>query len=71
MGRSSNFSVVNQNIYTYVRARFREAVIDTTKLANNAKRVEKWAIAVTRDPFLLHQFCNDVGFTHLGNRNKI
>jgi hypothetical protein len=63
MGRSSNFSIVNQNIYTYVRARFREAVIETTTSTNDAQHVEKWAIAVSREQFLLRQFCSDVGFT--------
>ncbi|CAF4361475.1 unnamed protein product [Didymodactylos carnosus] len=61
-GKSSSFSIVNQNIYTYVRARFREAVVETARSTNDAKRVEKWGVAVTRQEFLLRQFCNDVGF---------
>lgn len=70
MGRSSNFAVVNQNIYTYVRARFREAVIETTREISDPRRVEKWAIAITREEFLLRQFCAGVGFTRTDQEEK-
>ncbi|CAF1054908.1 unnamed protein product [Didymodactylos carnosus] len=64
MGRSISSSVNNHNIYTYVRARFREAVIETSSgRGNMAQNVEKWAVAVVREQFLLRQFCIDVEFT--------
>jgi hypothetical protein len=68
MGRSMSSSVVNQNVYTYVRARFREAVVEQQQEANNEQQqqqqqtVEKWAVAVIREPFLLRQFSADVQF---------
>jgi len=64
MGRSMSSSVVNQSIYTYVRARFREAVVEQQQGASDPQQqtVEKWAIAVIREPFLLRQFSSDVQF---------
>ena len=58
MGRSMSSSVVNQSVYTYVRARFREAVVEHQQ----QQTVEKWAVAVIREPFLLRQFSSDVQF---------
>jgi hypothetical protein len=58
MGTSTNSSVVHQALYIYVTSRFREAVIET----NNKSNVEKWSIAVARDPFLLKKFSEDVQF---------
>lgn len=63
MGLSTSSSVVNQSVYTYVRARFREAVVEQEE--NNEKKqqtVEKWAVAVIREPFLLKQFASNVQF---------
>ena len=51
MGIATSSSVVNQSIYLYVTSRFREA------------KVERWAIAVARDPFLLRKFIADADFT--------
>ena len=64
MGRSMSSSVVNQNVYTYVRARFREAVVEQQQDENGGEQqtVEKWAVAVIREPFLLRQFSADVQF---------
>jgi hypothetical protein len=65
MGRSMSSSVVNQSIYTYVRARFREAVVEQQEEASDEQQqqtIEKWAVAVIREPFLLRQFMNDVQF---------
>lgn len=74
MGRSMSSSIVNQSVYTYVRARFREAVVEQQTEASNEdeeedvendeqqQSVEKWAVAVIREPFLLRQFSNDVQF---------
>ncbi|CAF3345714.1 unnamed protein product, partial [Rotaria sp. Silwood2] len=58
MGTSTSSSVVHQALYIYVTSRFREAVIET----NNKSNVEKWSIAVVRDPFLLKKFSQDVEF---------
>ncbi|CAF3790646.1 unnamed protein product [Rotaria sp. Silwood1] len=64
MGRSMSSSVVNQSVYTYVRARFREAVVEQQQEKNDEQQqmVEKWAVAVIREPFLLRQFSSDVQF---------
>lgn len=63
MGRSISSAVVNQNIYTYVRARFREAVVEWTQDNDQQRQtIEKWAVAVIREPFLFRQFSNDVQF---------
>ncbi|CAF3710688.1 unnamed protein product [Rotaria sordida] len=64
MGRSMSSSVVNQSVYTYVRARFREAVVEQQQETNDEQQqmVEKWAVAVIREPFLLRQFSSDVQF---------
>ena len=62
MGRSMSSSVVNQSVYTYVRARFREAVVEQHEDNDEQQSVEKWAVAVIREPFLLRQFAGDVQF---------
>ncbi|UJR20275.1 hypothetical protein I4U23_023406 [Adineta vaga] len=64
MGRSFSSSVVNQSVYTYVRARFREAVVEQQLDINSEgqQTVEKWTVAVIREPFLSRQFSSDVQF---------
>ncbi|CAF3715074.1 unnamed protein product [Rotaria sp. Silwood1] len=64
MGRSMSSSVVNQSVYTYVRARFREAIVEQQQETDDESQqmVEKWAVAVIREPFLLRQFSSDVQF---------
>jgi hypothetical protein len=62
MGTSVSSSVVNQSIYTYVVSRFREAKLEAKK-ANKNEVNERWAIAVSRDQFLLRKFTTDVNFT--------
>ncbi|CAF3762706.1 unnamed protein product [Rotaria sp. Silwood1] len=62
MGTSVSSSVVNQSIYTYVVSRFREAKLEASK-ANKNEVNERWAIAVSRDQFLLKKFTADVNFT--------
>ena len=64
MDRSTSSLIVNQSVYTYVRARFREAVVEIHEENENNKKpnVEKWAVAVIREPFLLRQFTADVQF---------
>ena len=62
MGRSTSSSIVNQNIYTYVRARFRDCVMEDQQ-QQKTDTMERWAVAVIREPFLLRQFCTDVQFT--------
>ncbi|CAF1669041.1 unnamed protein product [Rotaria magnacalcarata] len=61
MGRSTSSSVVNQNIYTYVRARFRDCAIEYCQ-DESTDKIERWAVAIIREPFLLRQFCSDVQF---------
>jgi hypothetical protein len=62
MGTSTSSSVVNQSIYSYITSRFREAKIEASR-SNNRQTIERWAIAVVRDPFLLRKFTADVDFT--------
>jgi hypothetical protein len=61
MGTSVSSAVVNQSIYIYVTSRFREAKIEASR-ANQKMTIERWAIAVARDPFLLKKFTADVDF---------
>ncbi|CAF1432719.1 unnamed protein product [Rotaria sordida] len=61
MGRSTSSSVVNQSIYTYVRARFRDCAIEYDQ-GKSKDKIERWAVAIIREPFLLRQFCTDVQF---------
>ncbi|CAF1397310.1 unnamed protein product [Rotaria sp. Silwood1] len=61
MGTSVSSSVVNQSIYIYVTSRFREAKIEASR-ADQKLTIERWAIAVVRDPFLLKKFIADVDF---------
>ncbi len=63
MGRSTSSSVVNQSIYTYVRARFRDYAIEDQQQDQSTDNIERWVVAIIREPFLLRQFCTDVQFT--------
>ena len=70
MGRSTNFSLTNQNVYTYVKEKFQLAYIEEPLTpqednSNNNFNEEKWSVMVISDPFLLRQFCDDVKFTRL------
>ncbi len=62
MGTSTSSSVVNQRIYVYITNRFQEAKIESSN-PDEKSRIERWAIAIVRDSFLLKKFTNDVGFT--------
>lgn len=73
MGRSTSSSVVNQSVYTYVRARFREAVVEQRQedvASEEQQTVEKWAVAVIREPFLLRQFTADVQFARTKHEDE-
>lgn len=73
MGRSTSSSIVNQSVYTYVRARFREAVVEQPQAnvkGEDQKTIEKWAVAVIREPFLLRQFVSDVQFARTRREEK-
>ena len=71
MGRSTNFSLINQNVYTYVKDKFQSAYVEPSKVlsdtteddSNDIISTEKWTVVVSRDPFLIRQFCDDVQFT--------
>ncbi|CAF1043150.1 unnamed protein product, partial [Didymodactylos carnosus] len=69
MGTSTSSSVVNQSIYIYVTSRFREAKIEVNN-ADKRLKIERWAIAVVRDPFLLKKFAVDVEFTSTEEQQK-
>ncbi|CAF3872439.1 unnamed protein product [Rotaria sp. Silwood1] len=60
MGRSISSSVHNHSIYTYVLARFRDFVIEDSQ--QQTDNIERWSVAIIREPFLLRQFCADVQF---------
>ena len=70
MGTSVSSSVVNQNIYIYVTSRFREAKIEINEENDEQPKIERWAIAVVRDPFLLKKFIADVDFTKTKKQRK-
>ncbi|CAF4654000.1 unnamed protein product [Rotaria sp. Silwood1] len=70
MGRSTNLSLINHNVYTYVKDKFKSAYIQSSTSNNNnginkdtVVNEEKWSVVVICDPFLLRQFCDDVAFT--------
>ncbi|CAF4882424.1 unnamed protein product [Rotaria magnacalcarata] len=72
MGRSTNLSLINHNVYTYIKDKFQSAYIQSSTSNNNNDEndnkdaivnEEKWSVMVIRDPFLLRQFCDDVAFT--------
>jgi hypothetical protein len=60
-GRSISSSIHNQSIYTYVLARFRDRVMEDVQ-KDRTDNVERWAVAVIREPFLLRQFCGDAQY---------
>ncbi|CAF3081587.1 unnamed protein product, partial [Rotaria sp. Silwood2] len=62
MGRSTSLSIVNQHLYTYVRARFCDCIIEDHQ-QQTTDRIERWGVAVIHEPFLLRQFCIDTQFT--------
>ena len=62
MGRSISCSVHNQSIYTYILARFRDRAMEQVQ-HKDTDNIERWSVAVIREPFLLRQFCNDVQYT--------
>ncbi|CAK9188681.1 unnamed protein product [Sphagnum troendelagicum] len=66
MGRSTNLSLINQNIYTHIKDKFQNTHIQSGSISQNDTIIEteeKWSVMVIRDPFLLRQFCDDVRFT--------
>jgi hypothetical protein len=69
MGLSISYSVNNQSIYSYVLARFRDRVMEDTQ-EDEADNVERWAIAVIREPFLLRQFSEEAQFPRTYQEQK-
>ncbi|CAF4286992.1 unnamed protein product, partial [Rotaria magnacalcarata] len=56
MDRSMSSSVANQSVDTYVRARFQEAVVENQQHSQGGEsqsKIEKWAVAVIPESFLL------------------
>ncbi|CAF1179407.1 unnamed protein product [Didymodactylos carnosus] len=63
-GNSTNISLNNQSVYTFVGDRFRKAHVDRAQADEEQARVkENWAVVIGRDPFLLRQFCDSVQYT--------
>ena len=60
-GPSTSSSIHNQSIYTYVLARFRDRVMEDVR-QNDRDRIERWAVVIIRDPFLLRQFSRDAQY---------
>jgi hypothetical protein len=69
MGLSISYSVNNQSIYSYVLARFRDRVMEDTQ-EDEDDNVERWAIAVIREPFLLRQFSEEAQFPRTYQEQK-
>lgn len=67
MGRSTNSSLINQNIYTYIKDQFERAHVQprtsNIDVQNSLVTKEKWSIMVLRDEFLVRQFYDDTNFT--------
>jgi len=63
-GNSTNISLTNQGVFTFVGDRFQKAHVDMARSDEEQALVkENWAIVVGRDPFLLRQFCDFIQFT--------
>ncbi|CAF4671549.1 unnamed protein product, partial [Rotaria sp. Silwood2] len=56
MGLSNTKSIHNQSIYIYVLARFRDRAMENVQ-KDETDNVQRWAVVVIREPFLLRQFC--------------
>lgn len=67
MGRSTNLSLINHNIYTYIKDQFQSAYVEPTVInsedQNSSFTKEKWSIMIIRDEFLVRQFFDDTKFT--------
>lgn len=69
MGRSTNFSLINHNIYSYIKDKFQGAYIEHSPKTTNSDvqnvvtSEEKWSVVIIRNPFLLRQFCEETSFT--------
>lgn len=65
-GQTTNFSLINHNIYTYVKDKFEnthvECLTDTDD-DNETNTEEKWSVVIISQRFLLRQFLDDVKFT--------
>ena len=63
-GRSTNVSMNNQSVYTFVADRFQKAhVEEACDDEARALAKENWAVTVVRDPFLFRQFSDFIQFT--------
>jgi len=68
-GRSTSYTIHNQSIYTYVLARFRDRAMEDIQ-KDETDNVERWAVAVIREPFLLRQFCLDAQYPRTRQEEK-
>ncbi|CAF1454924.1 unnamed protein product [Adineta steineri] len=68
-GRTTNFSLINHNIYTHIKDKFQNTHVqlstDNSNHNNETNAEEKWSIVIIYDPFLFRQFSDDVKFTRL------
>ena len=66
-GRSTNLSLINHNIYTFIQNQFQSAYVEPPTFSSNDQNTsltkEKWSIMTIRDEFLLRQFYDDTKFT--------
>jgi hypothetical protein len=63
-GNSTNISLTNQGVFTFVGDRFQKAHAEMAQIDEEQALVkENWAVVVGRDPFLLRQFCDFIQFT--------
>ncbi|CAF0945876.1 unnamed protein product [Adineta ricciae] len=61
MGSSTSYTISNQGIYAYVLARFRDRVMEDNQ-GEKGDSIQRWAVAIIREPYLLRQFVADVQF---------
>ena len=61
MGRSLSYTLHNQGIYTYVLARFRDRGVEYNQI-DQIDSIERGAIVIIRDRFLLRRFSEDVQY---------
>ena len=61
MSRSTSIEIYNHSIYTYILARFRDRAMEDSG-TDSENCIQRWAVVVIREPFLLRQFCTDAQY---------
>ncbi|CAF1473048.1 unnamed protein product [Adineta ricciae] len=62
-GRTTNFSLINHNIYTHIKDKFQNTYVQHSTNNSTQDTEEKWSVVFISDAFLLRQFSDDVKFT--------